>query len=128
MHIKLSKAQISKAAQSGRFLRALFSKLAYPIMKKAAPIAKNILLPLRLTAAASIADLENQRKMHGSGVKLVTSNEEMQDIVKIIISLKDSGILIKIVTETIKNELVKGTKVKEIQEQVLEQIKIFNVV
>ena len=51
--LKLSKAQISKIIQSGRFLGSLLSKLAGPLMKEVAPSAKNILAPLGVTAAAS---------------------------------------------------------------------------
>ena len=40
--IKRSKAQISKMIQSGGFLGALLSKLAGPLMKVAAPLAKKI--------------------------------------------------------------------------------------
>ena len=49
--IKLSKAQIKKLIQSGRFLGKLLSKLAGPLMKVALPLAKNVLAPLGLTAA-----------------------------------------------------------------------------
>ena len=43
--------------------------------------------------------------MFGSGfTTLIIFNEEMKDIIKIVESLKDSGLLIKGVSETIKNE------------------------
>ena len=54
--IKLSKAQISKIIQSGGFLGSLLSKLAGPLMKIAVPLAKNVLAPLGITAAASAID------------------------------------------------------------------------
>ena len=54
--IKLSKAQISKTTQSGEFLGLLLSKLADPLMKVAVPLAKNILAPLGIAAAASAID------------------------------------------------------------------------
>ena len=54
--LKLSKAQISKIIQSGGFLGSLLSKLAGPLIKVAVPLAKNILAPLRITAAASAID------------------------------------------------------------------------
>ena len=50
--IKLSKAQISKIIQSGGFLGSLLSKLAGPLMKVAIPLAKSVLAPLGITAAA----------------------------------------------------------------------------
>ena len=54
--IKLSKAQITKIIQSGGFLGSLLSKLAVPLMKVAIPLAKNVLAPLGITAAASALD------------------------------------------------------------------------
>ena len=65
--IKLSKAQISKIIQSGGFLGVLLSKLAGPLMKVAVPLAKNILAPLGITAAASAINTGIQKKIHGSG-------------------------------------------------------------
>ena len=53
---KLSKAQIFKIIKSGGFLGSLLSKLAGPLMKVAVPLAKNILAPLGITAAASAID------------------------------------------------------------------------
>ena len=103
--LKLSKAQISKIIQSGGFLGSLLSKLAGPLMKVAVPLAKNILAPLGITAAASAIDAGIQKKIHGSGTTtLIISNEEMNDIIKIVQTLEDSNILLKGVTKTIKNE------------------------
>ena len=48
-------------------------------MKDAVPLAKNILAPLGITAAASI-DGGIQKKIHSSGTTIVISNEEMNDI------------------------------------------------
>ena len=100
--IKLSKAQISKIIQSGGFLGSLLSKLAGPLMKVAVPLAKNILASLGITAAASAVDAGIQKKIHGSGTTtLIISNEEMNDIMKIVQAL---DILLKGVPKTIKNE------------------------
>ena len=60
--LELSKAQISKIIQSGGFLGSLLSKLAGPLMKVAIPLAKNVLPPLGITAAASAIDAEIQKK------------------------------------------------------------------
>ena len=54
--IEFSKVQISKITQSGGLLGSLLSKIAYPLMKVAVPLAKNILAPLEITAAASVID------------------------------------------------------------------------
>ena len=98
--LKLSRAQISKIIQSGGFLGSLLSKLAGPLMKVAVPLAKYILAPLGITAAASAIDAGIQKKIQ----TLITSNEEMNDIMKIVQTLEDSNILLKGVTKTIKNE------------------------
>ena len=56
-------------------------------------------------AAASTTDVAIHKKMFGSGfTPLITSNEEMEDIMKTIKCLEDSGLLIKGVGETIQNE------------------------
>ena len=58
--LKLSKAQISKIIQSGGFLGRLLGpllKTGLPLIKNVIkPLAKSVLIPLRLTAAASAAD------------------------------------------------------------------------
>ena len=102
--IKLSKAQIEKLIQSRGFLGKLLSKLAGPLMKVALPLAKNVLAPLGLTTAMSAIDGSIQKKIHGSGVKLIIEQEDMNDIMKIIEALENSGILLKGVSKTIKNE------------------------
>ena len=49
-----------------------------------------------------------QKKIHGSGTAtLIISNEEMNDIIKIVQALEDSNILLKEVTKSIKNETKK---------------------
>ena len=103
--IKLSKVQIKKIIQSGGFLGKLLSKLADPLMKVAMPLAKNVLAPLGLTAAMSAIDGSIQKKIHGSGIKLVIEEEDMQDIIKIIKELENSDVLLKGVSKTIENEI-----------------------
>ena len=103
--IKLSKAQITKIIQSDGFLGSLLSKLAGPLMKVAAPSAKNVLAPLGITATASAIDAGIQKKIHGSGTTtLIISDEEMNDIIKIVQALEDSNTLLKGLTNTIRNE------------------------
>ena len=103
--IKLSKTQIKKLIQSGGFLGKLLSKLAVPLMKVALPLAKYVLAPLGLTAAMSAIDGSIQKKIHGSGIKLIIEEEDMQDIIKIIKELENSNILFKGVSKTIENEI-----------------------
>ena len=100
----LPKAQISKIIQSGGFLASL-SKLAGPLMKLAVPLAKNILTPLKIAAAASATDAGIQKKIHGSGATtLIISNKEINCIMKIVQAFEDSNILSKGVIKTIKIE------------------------
>ena len=103
--INLSKAQINKIIQSGWFLGTLLSTLAGPSMKVAIPLAKNVLAPLGITAAASAIDAGIQKKIYGSGkTTLIISNGEMNDIMKIVQGLEDSNLLLKGVTKPIENE------------------------
>ena len=91
--IMLSKAQLSKVIQSGGFLDLLLSKTAGPLINVAVPLAKDILAPLGITAAASVIDAGVQKKIHDSGATtLIISNEEMNYIMKIVQALEDSNI------------------------------------
>ena len=71
------------------------------------PLAKSVLIPLGLTAAASAADAGIHKKILGSGnnITLIISNDEINDIIKIVKSLEDSGVLLKGVTETVHNKV-----------------------
>ena len=103
--LKLSKTQILKIIQYIGFLGSLLSKLAGPLMKVAIPLVKNVLALLGITTAALAIDAGIQKKIHGFGTTaLIISNEEMNDIMKIVQVLEDSNILLKGVTKTIKNE------------------------
>ena len=107
-NLKLFKAQSFKILQSRGFLGSLLSKLAGPLMKVAIPLAKNVLAPLGIAAAASAIDAGIQKKIHGSEATiLIISNEEMNGIMKIFQALEDSNILLNGVTKTIKNETKK---------------------
>ena len=93
--------------QSGGFLGWLLSPLlksGLPLMKNVIePLAKSVLIPLELTAAALAADAGIHKKISGSGnTTLIMSNDEMEDI-RIVISLNDPGLLLKGVGETIQN-------------------------
>ena len=73
-------------------------------MKVAMPLAKHVLAPLGLTAVMSAIDGSIQKKIHGSRVKLIIEQEDMNDINKVIEVLENSGILLKGVTKAIENE------------------------
>ena len=104
--------------QSGGFLGRLLGpllKTGLTLIKNVIkPLAKSVLIPLGLTAAASAADAGIHKKILGSGHRhpsstiLIISNSEMNDIIKIVKSLEDSGLLLKRITETVQNK--KGIK------------------
>ena len=109
--IKLSKTQLSKMIQSGVFLGRLLGpllKTGLPLIKNVIkPLAKIVLIPLGLTAAASAADAGIHKKILRSGhnnTTLIFSNDEMDDILKTVKSLEDSDVLLKGVSETIQHE------------------------
>ena len=95
---------------SGGFLGRLLGPLlrtGLSLMKNVIKsLAKSVLVPVGLTEAASAADAGIHKKILGSGrnTTVIVSNDEMEDILKIVKSLEDSGILLKGVSETIKNE------------------------
>ena len=111
--IKLSKTQLFKMLQSGRFL----GKMLGPLLRTGLPLTKNVIKPLAksvlvllgLTAAASAADTGIHKKILGSShnTTLIISNDEMEDILKIVKFLEDSGVLLKGFSETIKNKAKK---------------------
>ena len=101
--------------QSGGFLGRLLGpllKTGLPLIKNVIkPLAKSVLIPLGLTAAASEADAGIHKKILGSGnhpshnTVLIISNDKIEDIIKIVKSLEDSGLLLKGVTKTVQNEV-----------------------
>ena len=97
--IKLSKTQLSKMIQSGGFLSRLLGpllKTVLPLIKNVIkPLAKSILVPLGLTAATSAADAGMHKNVLESGntTTLIISNNRIEDIIKIVKSLEDSGLL-----------------------------------
>ena len=96
--------------QSGGFLGKLLGPLlrtGFSLMKNViTPLAKIVLIPLGLTAAASAADAAIHKKILGSGdnTTLIISNGKMEDIFKTVKFLEDCGLLLEGVSETIKNE------------------------
>ena len=116
-NIKLSKTQLHETGQLvgflGRLLGPLLKTGLLLIGSVLKPLAKTMLIPLGLTAAASVIDAAIHKKMFGSGfpsdlashnTTLIISNEEINDIMKLVKSLEESDLLIKGVGETIKNE------------------------
>ena len=101
---KLSKAQLTKMQKRG------FLKFLMPLLQSGLPLLKSVIKPLGvlgLTAAALATDAAINKKILGSGnhTTLIISNDDMQDLLKIVKSLEDSGILLDGITETVKNEV-----------------------
>ena len=98
-----------KIEQSRGFLDRLLGpsqKTGFPLMKNVLKqLAKTLLIPLGLTAVTSATDAAIQKTSFGLGMTtLIISNEEMDDIMKIDKSFKESVLFIKIVSETIQNQ------------------------
>ena len=89
----------------GRLLSPLL-KAGLPLMKSVIQLlTKSVLILLGLTAA-SAADAGIHKTILGSGTTiLIISNVEMKDIVKIVKSLGDFGLLLKRVSEITQNEV-----------------------
>ena len=100
-NIKLSKTQLHKIGRSGGYLGRLLGplvKTGFPLIGNVfKPLATSVLIPLGITAAASTTDAAIHNKILGSVTRpldlakqtsLISSNEKMNDIMKIIKSLK----------------------------------------
>ena len=98
---------IQSGGVSVNYLVGPLLKTGLPLIKNViTPLAKSVLIPLRLTAAASATDAGIHKKILRSGdTTLIISNNEMEDLIKIVKSLKDSGLLLNGVTESVKNEI-----------------------
>ena len=102
--IKLSKAQLNKMQKDG------FLRFSTPLLKSELPLLKSVIKPLgmlSLTAVASATDATINKKILGSGnhTTLIFSNDDTQDLSKIVKSLEDSGLLLGGITGTVKLKL-----------------------
>ena len=93
-------------SEEGGFLNFLKPLMAAGLsLSKFVLLAKSFLVPIELAATASAKVSVIQKDIFGvRTTALIISNEEMQYIMKTVQSLKDSGIMMKSVTEIIKNE------------------------
>ena len=96
--------------QSGGFL----GRILGPLLKTGLPLIRNVMktlaksvsISLGLTAAASAADAGIHKKMLESrNTTLIISNDKIEDIIKIVKSLEDSGLLLKRFAKTVQNEV-----------------------
>ena len=103
--IKLSKTQLPKIIQWEGFLGRLLGpllKTGLPLIQNVIkPLAKTVVVPLGLTAAAAAADVRIHKEILGSGnmTTLIISNDEIHNIIKIVKSLEDPCLSVKGVTE-----------------------------
>ena len=68
-------------------------------------------LPFGLSAGTSAADAAIEKNIYGTGASaLIIANEEMRDFMKIVKSLEKTGLLIKVISETVKNEANETTR------------------
>ena len=99
---------LKKKKQSGGFVDrflGLLLKTSLPSMKNLlTPLPKSVLISWGLTLSASSDDATIQKKTHGSGTTLIILNKEMEDIMNVVKSLEESGLLMKDVSKTIENE------------------------
>ena len=107
--MKLSKTWLHKSGQS----RGLLIRLLGLLLKAGLslignilnPLAKSVLIPLGLTEVPSTTNAAIHKKMFESGTTaLISLNEETNYIMKIVKSLGECGLLVKSVSETIRNK------------------------
>ena len=95
-------------SQEGRFLNILMPLMTAALLlikSVLTPLAKSVLILSGLSAGISVANAAIQKTIYGSGTTaLIISNEEMEDIMKIVKSREELRLLIKGVKKKIKNE------------------------
>ena len=70
-----------------------------------ATLAQSVLLEFGLSSAMLAADTVIQKKIYGTTTRaLIISNEELEDIIKIVKLHEESGWILKRISETVKNE------------------------
>ena len=112
--IKLSKSQLAKIIQPGGFLGKTSGNLGKKVLiDLTVTLAKDVLPQLASKATSFLLD-KFDRKISGQGpvrarkgFALFISNEDMDDIIKIVESIKKSSLLIDGATETVKNSTKK---------------------
>ena len=124
--MKLSKTHLHKIGQSGRFLGRLLGpllKIGLPLIGNVLkPLAENVLTLLGLTAAASATDAAIHKKRFASGTRpldlakqttLIISNEEINDIMRIIKSLEKPGLAKQLRMKALAKQLRMKQKYKK---------------
>ena len=86
-------------------LGGILGKILGPLLKTGFPLMKNVLTPLAKSVliSSSATDAAIQKKISRSGMTmLIISNEKMVDIMKIVKSPEESGLLKKIISKQLK--------------------------
>ena len=106
--IKLSKAQINKLIKEVGALGSVFARFLPKLIKPVVSLGKNNLAPIGLSAAMSAIDAAIQKQVQSYGTKTVRfSNKDLDDMTKIVKASEDSDVLMKGITETLKNDIKK---------------------
>ena len=113
MDKKLSKAQLSEIIQSGRFLDNMMSNLVRKVLTDVFALLVGYVLPhLAYNATTSSILGKFERRISGQGAvragkrfTLFISNEDMDDIIKTVESLENSGLLNDGASKTVKHEI-----------------------
>ena len=109
--MKLSKARLFKTIQSGEFIGNMIDKLGKKTLMNFSILLDKDVLPKLATKANSYVLDKFERKISEKGAaraekgfNLKASNEDINDIIRIIKSLESSSILIDCVTEKVKHQ------------------------
>ena len=109
--MKLSKARLFKTIQSGEFIGNMIDKLSKKTLMNFAILLDKDVLPKLATKANSYVLDKFERKISEKGAaraekgfNLKASNEDINDIIRIIKSLESSSILIDCATEKVKHQ------------------------
>ena len=109
--MKLSKARLFKTIQSGEFIGKMIDKLGKKTLMNFPILLDKDVLPKLATKANSYVLDKFERKISEKGAaraekgfNLKASNEDINDIIRIIKSLESSSILIDCATEKVKHQ------------------------
>ena len=107
-NIKLWTTELHKIGQSGEFLGRILGpwlKNGLPLIGNILkPLTKSVLRPLGLTAAATTDAAIHKKMLWSNATGLIISNKEISNIMTVVKSFEESGLLKKYISQAIKNE------------------------